>query len=128
MTLLMFERVLLVFVSCFDMESSLLELFKHISRVVELQILQRMEKINIIFFTETKLTCVSYSIIELESLFWLFSHSIGGLISKYTKREYRTILLRLKEHFFSVPIIKIIWKLYSHSFKTIYLIICNIGK
>lgn len=41
MTLLIFERVSDVSVSCFDMESSLLEVFKHISRAVELQILQK---------------------------------------------------------------------------------------
>lgn len=44
MTLLIFERVSDVSVSCFDMESSLLEVFKHISRAVELQILQKKKK------------------------------------------------------------------------------------
>lgn len=47
MTLLIFERVSDVSVSCFDMESSLLEVFKHISRAVELQILQKKKKIDI---------------------------------------------------------------------------------
>lgn len=39
MTLSIFECVLNVFVFIFDMESPLLELFKHISSVVEIQIL-----------------------------------------------------------------------------------------
>lgn len=51
----------------FNFESTLFELFKHISRVVVLQILQGIKKDKLVF-TNTSSPCISHELTKLEKV------------------------------------------------------------